>query len=118
MVQEDIRILYNDWPYGVDPSIVHLVVWTKFQLEEDPSTGDLSDRGRAQIDDYVEVTFRGRVPRDHVVWFKNWRGLQSVAAVVHFHVMLYKPGMAFIAKLTNGDMPLNEKVKRESSLNR
>ncbi|PSK60291.1 N-acetylglucosamine-induced protein 1 [Elsinoe australis] len=112
---EDIRILYNDWPYGVDPSIIHLVVWTKFELDEDPVTGDLSDTGRAQIDHYVETIFRSRVSRDHVVWFKNWRGLQSVAAVVHFHVMLYRPDLAFVAELTGNDISLNEKVKQAKS---
>ncbi|CAN9332563.1 unnamed protein product [Alternaria alternata] len=26
---EDIKILYNDWPYGIDADVVHLVVWTR-----------------------------------------------------------------------------------------
>ena len=32
-----MRILYNDWPYGLVDGIVHLVVWTKFDLEDDPA---------------------------------------------------------------------------------
>lgn len=28
----DYKILFNDWPYGIDPQIIHLVVWTKFEL--------------------------------------------------------------------------------------
>ncbi len=32
---EDIKIIYNDWPYGIDKSIVHLCVWTKFPLDVD-----------------------------------------------------------------------------------
>ena len=35
MVIEDIKIIYNDWPYGIDKSIVHLCVWTKFPLDVD-----------------------------------------------------------------------------------
>lgn len=31
----DIKIIYNDWPYGIDKSIVHLCVWTKFPLDVD-----------------------------------------------------------------------------------
>ncbi|KAG8627127.1 hypothetical protein KVT40_004610 [Elsinoe batatas] len=107
----DIKILYNDWPYGIDEDIVHLVVWTKFESEEDPSTGDLSDKGRKQIDDYVQETFRSRFLPDHVVWFKNWRSLKSVEAIEHFHVMLFKPDRAVVAELTHNDVPLNEKVK-------
>lgn len=61
-----MKILYNDWPYGLEPGIVHLVVWTKFGLDEDPDTGDLTDPMRRQIDEYVDRTFRSRVPADQV----------------------------------------------------
>jgi hypothetical protein len=54
----DLKILYNDWPYGIDSKIVHLVVWVKFELEEDSVTGDLTDQARAGIEAYVEQTFR------------------------------------------------------------
>ena len=64
--EDDIKILWNDWPYGIDPKIVHLVVWTKFDLEEDPVTTDLTDRARAQIEEYVMKTFAVRVPRESV----------------------------------------------------
>ena len=63
---DDIKILYNDWPYGIDTKIIHLVVWTKFDLDEDPITGDLTAGKRQEIDDYVERTFRTRVPREKV----------------------------------------------------
>lgn len=63
---DDIKILYNDWPYGIDTKIIHLVVWTKFDLDEDPVTGDLTARKRQELDDYVERTFRTRVPRERV----------------------------------------------------
>ena len=63
---DDIKILYNDWPYGIDPRIVHIVVWTKFELKVNPTTGDLTDQARAEIDDFVTKTFRSRVPDDQV----------------------------------------------------
>jgi hypothetical protein len=44
------------------------------------------------------------------VWFKNWRSLKSVQAVEHFHVMLFDPDPAFVAEITNGDVPLSRKV--------
>lgn len=59
---DDLKILYNDWPYGVDTKIVHLCVWTKFVLEDDPKTGELMPEMRWQIDKYVDKTFKSRVP--------------------------------------------------------
>ncbi|KAI0523658.1 hypothetical protein F5B22DRAFT_633793 [Xylaria bambusicola] len=107
---EDVKILLNDWPYGLDKKIVHIVVWTKFDLEEDPATGDLTDKARAEINAFVLKTFGSRVPSDQYIWFKNWRSLKSVHAVEHFHVMLYDPDPAFIEEITNGDIPLIRKV--------
>lgn len=62
---DDIKVLRNDWPYGIDSRIVHLVVWTKFTLEDDPATGDLTDAARSEIDAYVRRTF-SKMPLDHV----------------------------------------------------
>ncbi|KAK8193876.1 hypothetical protein HDK77DRAFT_461599 [Phyllosticta capitalensis] len=107
---DDIKILHNDWPYGIDEKIVHLVVWTKFELEEDPTTGDLTVQGRQAIDDYVTQTFREHVDADRVIWFKNWRSLKSVHAVEHFHVMLHDPDLAFVDAITGGDVPLSKKA--------
>lgn len=56
-LEEDIKVLRNDWPYGIDERIVHLVVWTKFALEDDPATGDLTEQARGEIDEYVRGKF-------------------------------------------------------------
>lgn len=61
----DFKILCNDWPYGLDDRIVHLVVWTKFPLPEDPATGDLTDSARAAIEAFVQQTF-GVLPKENV----------------------------------------------------
>ena len=66
MTTDDIKILYNDWPYGIDKDIIHLVVWVKFPLEVDPTTDDLTPRAAAEIEAYIQRTFCGRVPRDQV----------------------------------------------------
>ncbi|KAI0879001.1 hypothetical protein GGS24DRAFT_317380 [Hypoxylon argillaceum] len=108
--EEDVKILWNDWPYGIDKKIVHIVVWTKFDLEDDPATDDLTEKARAEIDAFVLKTFGSRVPSDHYIWFKNWRSLKSVQAVEHFHVMLYDPDPAFVAEITKGDVPQIQKV--------
>lgn len=62
----DIKILYNDWPYGIDERIVHLVVWTKFDLNDDGQTDELSPQMRDRIDNYVSRTFRQKVPAEDV----------------------------------------------------
>jgi hypothetical protein len=64
--EDDYKILWNDAPYGIDPRIAHLVVWTKFDLVEDPATGDLTDKARKEIDDFVTKTFRAHIPDENV----------------------------------------------------
>ncbi|KHO00016.1 uncharacterized protein MAM_01939 [Metarhizium album ARSEF 1941] len=104
---EDVKILCNDWPYGLDKRVVHLVVWTKFELEINPTCGDLTDKARGEIDAFVSRTFRTRVPAENVVWFRNWAALKSVDAVEHFHVMMYDADPAFVREVTNGDVPFS-----------
>ncbi|KAK0657174.1 hypothetical protein B0T16DRAFT_385763 [Cercophora newfieldiana] len=101
---EDLKVLWNDWPYGIDERIVHLVVWTKFELEENEKTGDLTEEARKMIDGWVKEAFQ-EVEEDNVIWFKNWMSLKSVKAVEHFHVMLFDPDLEFVMKVTNGDVP-------------
>ncbi|EPS30382.1 hypothetical protein PDE_05333 [Penicillium oxalicum 114-2] len=107
---EDVRVLFNDWPYGVDLDIIHLVVWTKFEFPDDPATGDLTNEARRAIEHYVQVTFCSHMAPEHVVWFRNWKSLKSVHAVEHFHVMLYQPDMEFVREITRGDVPLIQQV--------
>ncbi|CZT22087.1 uncharacterized protein RCC_07956 [Ramularia collo-cygni] len=93
------RILRNDWPYGFDPRIVHLVVWTKFALPIDPDSeiGDMSSAARKVVDDFVGKTFSEVSEK---VWFKNWGALKSVHAVEHFHVLLFNPGEKLVERVT------------------
>ncbi|MCJ1311046.1 hypothetical protein MMC25_004716 [Agyrium rufum] len=105
----DYKILYNDWPYGIDKKIVHLVIWTKFDLEEDPATGDLTLKTRKSVEEFVGKIF-AKLATDQVVWFKNWKSLKSIHAVEHFHVMLYDPPAAFVQEITGDDRPLSSIV--------
>ncbi|KAI6783802.1 uncharacterized protein J7T54_001678 [Emericellopsis cladophorae] len=104
-LEDDYKILFNDWPYGVDKKIVHLVVWTKFALAEDPKTGDMTDQARRDTEAFMEKAFYKNVPRGRVIWFKNWAALKSVDAVEHFHVMMYDPDQCFVQRVTQGDVP-------------
>ena len=123
---DDLKILYNDWPYALEPGIIHLVVWTKFDLKEDPDTGDLTSEARACIDKWVQENIGRYMPKDRVgsstsvhvssakirqvVWFKNWRSLKSVHAVEHFHVMLFNAPKDLTLKLTGGDIPMSQEA--------
>jgi hypothetical protein len=62
----DVKILWNDWPYGIDEKIVHLVVWTKFELEDDPATDDLTAKARGEINEYVDEVFGKKVGKENV----------------------------------------------------
>ncbi|QUC17910.1 uncharacterized protein UV8b_02151 [Ustilaginoidea virens] len=102
---DDVRILWNDWPYGLDDRIVHLVVWTKFELKANTTNGDLTKMVRDEIENFVTKTFRSRVPSNNVLWFKNWASLKSIHAVEHFHVLMFDPDVEFVRQVTNGDVP-------------
>ncbi|KAJ9616557.1 hypothetical protein H2200_000276 [Cladophialophora chaetospira] len=109
----DFKTLYNDWPYFIDEKIVHLVVWTKFLIDEDPETGDVLPEATDQIEAFIDRTFcegeTGKtIPRERIVWFKNWKSLKSVHALEHFHVMLYNPPGGLLDAVTHGDRPTCE----------
>ena len=71
----------------MDDDIKHLVVWTKFLIDEDEATGEVRDEAKAEIEEFIARTFcsetgtAGRMNRDHIIWFKNWRSLKSVHAL-------------------------------------
>ncbi|KAK2612243.1 hypothetical protein QQS21_001669 [Conoideocrella luteorostrata] len=112
---EDYKILRNDWPYGIDTDITHLVVWTKFPFEVDPATDMVSQDTRRLIEEFVNATFcsaeSGGVDKSNLIWFKNGPSLKSVDGVEHFHVMLYKAREDFITTVTHGDCVMAEMVK-------
>lgn len=95
---EDYRILRNDWPYGLGPGISHLVIWLRTPFAVKTEEGHLTDESRALIDGFVQKIFVARLaedthgrfldPQSHVLWFKNWVGLQSVRALEHVHVLV------------------------------
>ncbi|KAJ5335949.1 hypothetical protein MYU51_020191 [Penicillium brevicompactum] len=93
---EDYKILRNDWPYGLTPGISHLVVWLRTPIPVQSGEGHLTDESRALINTFVQKTFVDRLAREsafsdpaaHVLWFKNWVGLQSVRALEHVHILV------------------------------
>lgn len=87
----DYRVLLNDWPYGLDPDISHIVVWSRTPIPVEPINGDLTPESRQLIESFVERYFMrplGPNGPDRVQWFKNWTAIQSVRALEHFHVLV------------------------------
>lgn len=84
----DYKILRNDWPYGVAPGIVHLVVWLRTPIPAREDNGDLTDESRRLIEEFVGRTFVARLATSQVLWFKNWSALQTIRTLEHFHVLL------------------------------
>ncbi|KAK6501721.1 hypothetical protein TWF481_009549 [Arthrobotrys musiformis] len=92
---EDTKILLNDWPYGLSPGIIHIVIWTKASIPTDPITGDVTAHSRQIIVSYVNKIFIDQLglPAEKVLWFKNWAALQSVRTVEHIHVLVDTNGV-------------------------
>ncbi|KAK0645893.1 hypothetical protein B0T16DRAFT_457879 [Cercophora newfieldiana] len=87
----DFCVLINDWPYGFEPGITHLVVWTRTSIRTDTDKGDLIPESREEVSAFVKRYFVDRLGpggEDRVMWFKNWVALQSVRALDHVHVLL------------------------------
>lgn len=87
----DYRVLMNDWPYGMDPGMTHIVVWTRTLIEADNDQGDMTPESRELVAKFVQRFFVDRLGRDgpsQVLWFKNWVALQSVRALEHIHVIV------------------------------
>ncbi|KAL8736994.1 MAG: hypothetical protein Q9181_002134 [Wetmoreana brouardii] len=118
----DYKILYNDWPYGLDEGITHLVVWVKNKLAVDPQ-GDLEWWSRCLVEGFVKKIFVERIERERklgenedmgkgtgmgnrVMWFRNWTGLQSVRGLDHIHVLVRGVSRKVMDEWTGGWTPL------------
>lgn len=84
--ENDVKILLNKFPYYFDKNVVHLCIWTKKSIPNDPNSpvGDISPQTKRLIQTYIDKTFKGY----DLVWFRNWSALQSVRAISHIHVIV------------------------------
>ena len=89
--ESDYKVLLNDWPYGLEPGITHLVVWSRTAIPSDTDTGDMTSQGRALVGSFVRRFFvdsLGAGGEERVLWFRNWVALQSVRSLEHVHVLV------------------------------
>jgi hypothetical protein len=110
--EADYKILINDWPYGLDEGIRHIIVWLKTRLESEPTKGDMTPKSRQQVEQFIQTNFVTRVKdlpgeEEKVVWFKNWTALQSVPGMEHVHVLVRDVPDHVIAEWTGGVQPWN-----------
>lgn len=96
----DVKVLLNDFPYGVEPNVMHFVVWLKVKIPEE-ADGVLSGAVKQRIAAYVKRTFQDYfgLKSDQVVWFKNSSALRSVAELEHFHVMVQDANPVLVDQL-------------------
>ena len=88
----------NDWPYGFEPGIKHILVWSRTPIAVDDTRGDVTSELKRVIEEFVESHFVRALAEEEgislveaksrVMWFKNWVSLQSVRGVDHVHVLV------------------------------
>jgi hypothetical protein len=96
--RRDYAILLNDWPYGFEPGIKHILVWSRTPIAVDDVRGDVTAESKRVIEEFVERQFVSALAKDanisidearkRIMWFKNWVSLQSVRGVDHVHVLV------------------------------
>ena len=89
--------MINDWPYGFEPGITHILVWSKTPIAVDDTRGDVTPESKTLIEQFVDQYFVQSLAahgvsveeaRSRVMWFKNWVSLQSVRGVDHVHILV------------------------------
>ncbi|KAK0386279.1 hypothetical protein NLU13_6116 [Sarocladium strictum] len=110
----DYRALLNDWPYGLDPEITHIVVWSRTLIPVDDENGDLTSESRELVKAFVKSYFVDRLGEGgegRVLWFKNWVSLQSVRSLEHVHVLVRGVSDDILQEWT-GDKPSDVERRR------
>ncbi|KAI9774984.1 MAG: hypothetical protein M1840_000200 [Geoglossum simile] len=100
---DDYKILRNDWPYGMTPDIIHMVVWSKTPIDVVPGEGNPTPESRRLIEAFVEKTFTQEIGPDgenKVMWFKQRAQWQSVGALEHIHVIVRGVDESLVEKWT------------------
>lgn len=86
--KSDVKILQNDFPYGLEPGIRHIIVWSKVRCATDENQRPTVETKKA-IENFIEKSIEPLgVPKANLIWFKNTVALQSVPTLEHFHILI------------------------------
>ncbi|KAF2665376.1 hypothetical protein BT63DRAFT_416940 [Microthyrium microscopicum] len=95
--QEDFKFTYNNYPYAWEDGVVHLVVWCKFALPDDPETGRIAGYVSGAIEKLLAIKCANH--KDELLWWRNPPHLKSVPELEHFHILLRNPSAEFLTEL-------------------
>lgn len=103
---DDVAIVENHFPYYFVPGIAHVCVWCKFSIPlEDDDLGDLPMVTRVEIEAFVMRCFVNNkavaIPRQNIVWFRNWALLQSIPRLAHVHLLFHNVSPGVLSALIN-----------------
>lgn len=66
-----------------------------------------------QIEEFIQKVFSNELGRENVVWFKNYRALQSIPSLEHIHVFVRGASEGVLTRLLEGPWGTQgERVKR------
>lgn len=89
---KDVTIILNDFPYFIKERTIHLLIWVKFPMLPDPKSdiGDISPETKGIIQKYINLTFYDhlKIPKNDLVWWKNYTLIQSIKTIPHVHVLI------------------------------
>jgi Protein of unknown function (DUF3605) len=99
----DVKIIRNDWPYGLTPDITHMVVWSRARIPVTAEDGSPTEESTRLIERFIDRAFMrdiGAGADDKLLWFKQKSKFQSVGALEHIHVLVRGVDELLIEKWT------------------
>ncbi|QEU61233.1 hypothetical protein KDRO_E01050 [Kluyveromyces lactis] len=93
-----LKILTNDYPYNLEDSISHILIWSKiyiplYQSNVNASTDDsvvmqsMNTEVKQLIEKFLDHLLKPLGLTDYI-WFINYPRLQSIKTVSHIHVLI------------------------------
>lgn len=91
--REFYKVTRNDFPYDFEPSVSHLLVWSKIVLPlyRDDSNGAQQDPDtKDRIDEFFKLNLEDRlgIQSGDYCWFVNYSSLQSIRKISHVHLLV------------------------------
>ncbi|QLG70614.1 hypothetical protein HG535_0A05550 [Zygotorulaspora mrakii] len=82
----------NDYPYDFEPTIHHLIIWSKIYIPLYNDKNEKNDKVEEELDNFVnEHIAKFALPADDYIWFMNTSPLQSIKNISHLHLLVKVP---------------------------